>query len=419
MSKLQELQSKITTLQKNILEIQTVLNDLIHEDYQKVQIPNIECHDIICRHHYKTCSHRVGKIAPHDDDLIEITDQISDEYVYYGPTQIRKAYGMDLIETSDHSPLGSGQKVAITIAYHYPRLQEDLDTYCRHFNLPLKQITVINLGSNYCDEGWAQECCLDVQAVYTMAPGADILVIEAASPSFEDLGKAVERAVQEGSNVINMSWGSNEFQKQREKDILFNNSNVVFVASSGDTTETVSYPSSSSLILSVGGSKLTLDKNDQRVTEDVWSSSGAGFSKYEMKPSYQNTLNSTTKYRATPDICFTADPDKGFAICYNQSFYIFGGSSLSSPLAAGMIAVANQFRLLSGKHMLSSHTSSPYCIQNYLYRRIYPNHNLYLSVMYDITTGIDGHLRPTKNYDVATGLGAPKCNSLILLLQNL
>ena len=48
-----------------------------------------------------------------------------------------------------------------------------------------------NLAGNATDSGWAQEETLDVEWAHAMAPGANILVVEAASGSTADLLQAV------------------------------------------------------------------------------------------------------------------------------------------------------------------------------------------------------------------------------------
>ena len=54
---------------------------------------------------------------------------------------------------------------------------------------------VVDLAGNTTNDGWAEEEALDVETAHSMAPGASILVIEAASDSITDLINAINFAV--------------------------------------------------------------------------------------------------------------------------------------------------------------------------------------------------------------------------------
>ena len=338
--------------------------------------------------------------------------------VYYTPLQLQTAYGVNLITPSDGNPRGYGIKIAIIIAYHYPTLQADLNTYCTHYSLPLTTLNIISLG-NTVNANWNLESCLDVQMIHLMAPGSTIYVVEAASNSLNDLKTAIITAQNLGVNVISMSYGSNEFSTQSLFDPTFISNNISYLASSGDTTATVSYPSSSVNVLSVGGSSLSLNSSNQRSSEVMWNQAGAGFSKYFSKPFYQIHVNTSSSYRCTPDICLTADPNKGVVVYYAGNYYSVGGTSCSCPLMGGIVCVANHLRKIANKPMLTTLSSNNKCIQNYLYNTIYPINSSYTTCMYDMTVGTDGSYRCSTGYDTCSGLGSIKANNLCTALLNL
>ncbi|MFP3548454.1 hypothetical protein SB748_34270, partial [Rhizobium sp. SIMBA_035] len=64
------------------------------------------------------------------------------------------------------------------------------------------------------DAGWSLEISLDVEWVHAIAPKARILLVEAASASFNDLLAAVDIAVKRGASVVSMSFGGNEFNTE-------------------------------------------------------------------------------------------------------------------------------------------------------------------------------------------------------------
>ena len=82
--------------------------------------------------------------------------------------------------------------------------------------------------------------------------------------------------------------------------------------------------------------------------------SGGGTSLYEPQPTYQQGVQQTG-FRTIPDVAFDADPNTGVAVydSYNNTdnsgpWVEVGGTSLAAPAWAGLIAIANQGRVLAG-----------------------------------------------------------------------
>ena len=119
--------------------------------------------------------------------------------------------------------------------------------------------------------------------------------------------------------VVSMSWGQQgESTGETSNDTYFQHTGVTYVASSGDSGQGVEWPSISSYVLSVGGTSLTLDSNNNWFSESGWSGSGGGISSQVSQPSYQLgwvTQNST--FRTNPDVAFDADPNTGVAVYDN------------------------------------------------------------------------------------------------------
>src|SRR5205814_2115842 len=114
----------------------------------------------------------------------------------------------------------SGAKtVAIVDAYDAPTAEADLATYRSQFNLPacttangcFRKVNQAN-GSTppIANAGWAQEISLDLDMVSATCPDCHILLVEADSASFADLGAAVNTAAALGASAISNSYGGSD-----------------------------------------------------------------------------------------------------------------------------------------------------------------------------------------------------------------
>jgi subtilase family serine protease len=314
------------------------------------------------------------------------------QQVSYTPSQVRQAYGFDHIAGD-----GTGETIAIVDAYHAPNVATDLASFnsTYHISGTGGLTTVYAQGSQPAfNDGWAQEITLDVEWAHAIAPGANILLVETATNSFDDLLGGVDYARQHGATVVSMSWGGYEFRGETGYDFHFADSNVTFVASSGDFGGAVQWPSASPNVVAVGGTSLTLTSSDDYKSETGWGGSGGGVSKYEAKPSYQIGVGGTGAKRTVPDVAYVADPNTGVKVIYNGQNWIFGGTSVGAPQWAALIAIANQGR--------ASHLGSVQTL-NALYVG-YKNDKVDLN---DIIAGSAGGNRALAGYDMVTGIGSP------------
>src|SRR5262249_28289499 len=100
----------------------------------------------------------------------------------YTPAQIRHAYAFDDIAFNNGTVLGdgSGQTIAIVVAYSHPNLEADLRVFDQTFGLPDADFRRVSQVKNNTpprtDAGWGLEAAMDVQWAHAIAPGADILV---------------------------------------------------------------------------------------------------------------------------------------------------------------------------------------------------------------------------------------------------
>src|SRR5271157_2234680 len=203
----------------------------------------------------------------------------------YSPGQINHAYGIDGLSFT-----GTGETIAIIDAYGSPTIASDFHAFCNQFNLYWSPslLTVVDQGSGT-DSGWALETSMDVEWAHAIAPGASILLVEAASNSFTDLFNAIDYATNNGAKVVSMSWGAGDFAGESTYDGHFKSSGVLYLASSGDNGSGVIYPAASPYVTAVGGTHLPLDSSGNLTgPETAWSGSGGGISSNEAEPTYQS-----------------------------------------------------------------------------------------------------------------------------------
>ncbi len=227
-----------------------------------------------------------------------------------------------------------------------------------------------------------------------------------------------------GVSVVSMSWGFAEGQAvfagdEATYDKVFNVPGVTFVASTGDYgAADPEYPAFSPNVVAVGGTSLTLNADNSYNSETGWGyysssagasiGSGGGISLYETEPAYQQRVQSTGS-RTTPDVSFVADPATGawIADTYNldpsNPFEVVGGTSLSAPAWAGLLAIVDQGRAAAGESALNS--SSPTEMQQALYLLPQSDYNA-------ITSGTNGYTA-SAGYNLVTGLGTPVANLLV------
>jgi subtilase family serine protease len=321
----------------------------------------------------------------------------------YTPQQMRHAYGTDQIANT-----GAGQIIGIVDAYDYPEVESDLLVFTNTFNLTacskasgcLKVVYATGVKPPP-SRGWSGETSLDVQWSHAIAPGATILLVEAADGSLKSLLQAVVVAAQNGATSINMSWGSARElgNERRYDDVFFTNPAVTYINASGDFGfNSFGYPGASPRVVGAGGTVLHLDAQGNIKSETAWGGSGGGPSLIFAQPRYQDGFQGTGK-RGVPDVSYDASPFTGVPV-YDSEFNGWGeigGTSASSPQWCALVAIANSIRTGMGKATIGI---------NFL-DVVYANPNAF----HDITQGSNGRCGAEctagPGYDFVTGLGSP------------
>jgi len=310
----------------------------------------------------------------------------------YGPADLQAAYALP------SSTGGKGQTVAIVDAMNDPTALSDLTKYRTTYHLPacgtanacfrkVNQLGSVNGPFPANNAGWAQEISLDVDMVSAICPNCHILLVESNTSSFNDLSTAVDTAARLGAVAISNSYGGSEFSSEVTAQSHYHHTGVMITASSGDSGYGPQFPAASQYVTAVGGTSLT--RVGSTFSESVWSGAGSGCSVYMPKPGWQKDTG--CHRRTIADVSAVADPNTGVVVVYNAAFYIFGGTSVSSPIIASVYALAgNAKTAISGSY--------PYA---------------HVHSLHDVTSGSNGSCSPlylchgVAGYDGPTGLGTP------------
>lgn len=259
----------------------------------------------------------------------------------------------------------------------------------------------------------------------------------ASAQSLEQLRHAFKSAAQNGVTVLGSS-GDNGTAGSEKTPVKAGGSTLPYPS--------VEWPASDPLVTGVGGTYLCTDPaaTASRVTDSVdnpakcganpgvsevgWTFSGGGFSQLFSKPGYQSSLPAGSTaigaMRGVPDVALQASSGTG-ALVYvslppdgtsglkcgttpcSTGWYDIGGTSLSCPQWAGLVAIADQ---LNGGGLG--------LINPGLYR-LGADPAKYAADFYDVTTGnntadptVPGY-PATTGWDPITGLGTPNAANLL------
>ena len=372
----------------------------------------------------------------------------------YTPAQIRAAYGLPALPATTTSlsaaqaaQLGAGQTIYIVDAQSDPNIVAELAAFNQKFGLPGCKTTAIatntvlplaaasaSAGCTFSvvynsasgsltssapayDSGWATEIALDVQWSHATAPLARIILIEAPNASLNSLLGAVSLANAMGPGVVSMSFAAGEGSWTSQFDANFSAAHMSYLAAAGDAGAGVNWPAVSSHVLAIGGTSLKFSGSGSR-SETVWSGTGGGVSQYTATPGYQTSAvpgMGAPAHRAVSDVSFNADPSTGQYVAVIPSgsasvgWMSVGGTSLSTPQWAGVLAAANALRAQSSL----APVGAPHSL---LYTGIATVASTYATDFLDVTLGGDGTCSSCyakSGYDLPTGLGTPNVAALL------
>jgi subtilase family serine protease len=304
---------------------------------------------------------------------------------------------------------GAGIVIAIVDAYAYSSAEANLAQFNSDMGLPACTTAngcftsvVMTGASDGTGSGWDLESMLDLEYAHAMAPNAKLIYVQAKDSSYEGLGAAVAVAAA-SADIVSNSWIGEEITAY---DSYWNVGKVLLFSSGDDASwptkyYNVGYPCSALTVTCVGGTALHVNAKLQRTSETGWSGAGGGCSLAETTPAWQGRNGSgvCSPYRAAPDIAAIADPNTPVAVYINNpewspGYYGVGGTSVATPVSAGLVANIDTARVSFGKAKFTFLNQS-------LYNAAASNYNYFF---YDVTSGNNGFAAGYQ-FDLVTGLG--------------
>ncbi len=383
----------------------------------------------------------------------------------YSPEQIQTAYGLSTgggynneISFGTVKGNGAGETIGIYEEGYNPSFVDTSDptysssalaifdktfglpdppslTFVDHTGTPMSATNNSSSNPDFGNYGAGDEVALDIEWAHAMAPAASIVVLCAVPQSnnyYEDIPLGIATlAGLPGMSVISASYawylddfGVESLEQSWDSTIigpaLAANPNVSVFAATGDNAAYygVTYPSASPEVVGVGGTSLVLTQKNEWSSETGWDSGGGGFSDAFALPSFQQNdgfSGNVYDQRTTPDVAADADPYTGVA--FYDPFDLgaatpwaqIGGTSLATPLWAGMAAIIDQGRVAAGGKPIGSSRDA---LRHLRIRQPCPGD------FHDVTQGNNGY-QAGAGYDLVTGIGSPKANLLIPALTAL
>lgn len=264
------------------------------------------------------------------------------------------------------------------------------------------------------------EVALDIEMAAAMAPGlSQIVVFEAPNGSTSNNNDILNRMATTLPliNQLSSSWG---FTKDDNTQQVLNElaaQGQSFFQASGDAG---AYRGNQDDIRDeqnitvVGGTVLSMSGAGAAYTsESAWGNGGSGILHTPI-PSFQvgvdmSTNGGSTSNRNVVDVSMVAQgvaavatiPPSGSTVAVPGTAVTLQGTSISAPLWAGYMALANEQSVANGLGVVGFANPVLYAIGKVP--------STYAASFHDVTSGSDG-FNAVAGYDLATGWGSPSCN---------
>ncbi len=340
----------------------------------------------------------------------------------YTPDIISRAYNFTW--ALSHGINGSGITIGIVDAYGNPNIMYDLRAFDSVNGLPPVNLTIIypdGQPGSY-NSTWAMETSTDVEWAHALAPAAKIVLLVATSPYTSDLQNVVSYAVSHPNiaNILSLSWGTPESGLPVSSELTYSHvysqaalNGMTVLAASGDfgayaggSQLSVEFPSSDPNVTGIGGTSLYSFNGVFRQTG--WGGvvngqsygSGGGYSSLFRTPYWQSVKGYNNAMRGVPDVALDANKYTGVYVISSGGQYIVGGTSVSTPIWADVVALMEQY---TGVHFPS--------VNPLLYQ--IARTPLYNDSFTQILSGTNGYYVNTPYWNPVTGLGTPKVSMLI------
>jgi len=282
-------------------------------------------------------------------------------------------------------------------------------------NVPLMNVLLDGVTGQPSGGDGSVEVSLDIEMAISMAPGlAKVILYEGAN--WHDILNRM--ATDNLAKQISCSWYIPGGTEDPVADLIFQEmaaQGQTFFTANGDYdayTGLISFPDDTPYITQVGGTFLyTTGPGGSYVSETVWNrgggiGTGGGISTQYPIPSWQTNVSMTANHGSTtmrnvPDVALTAD---NVFVRANGTSFLVGGTSCSSPLWAGFMALVNQQAASQGAPPIGFLNPVVYALGL---------GSKYATSFHDTTTGNNTsgsspiNFSAVPGYDLCTGWGSP------------
>ncbi len=304
----------------------------------------------------------------------------------YCPVDLESAYALPSLSK------GAGRLVAIVDAYGYHHAASDVAYYRKTMGLKActtatKCLRIVNQNGRPSplppepppSDDWRGEQSLDLDMVSAVCPNCKIVLVQTDNNYSSSLYTGVKTAGRLRAKYVSASWGGPE---NGGDNSIFHQHGVVIVAAAGDNGGGGRYhggpqqPCSYTYVVCAGGTHLVRAHNARGWSESVWNdfsydrcgfgsspcgATGSGCSRKIAKPSWQtdtqchmrseSDASATASLRA-PVAVYNSEEGSG---CPSRCWFAFGGTSVSSPIIAGVYALAGNAATQSGAQTIWKH----------------------------------------------------------------
>ncbi len=363
------------------------------------------------------------------------------------PCQVATAYDFPWITGGDN---GSGTTIAIIDVYSSGQTQnelaDDLSAFSSNFGLSSPDVTFSypvptsqNLNASGTNPGWGVEDSIDLEWAHASAPGASLDMVFSPNAG-TGLYYAIDWVVAEDTaRVISMSWAEPEVgvpnassypcasacNASTDGSFAILSPVLELAAAEGigafgasgdcgaaDGTDgvSVSYPASDPYVTGVGATNLTLGADSAYGSEYGWSGNASGYCENQggsgggfsilPRPAWQTGEGTVPDAgRGVPDVSMVGSPDSPLLIVYGLREAAEAGTSISTPIWAGIEATAVQL-----------HDGPLSSLNPALYRIL--SGSGYTENFHDILSGSNGYSAHA-GWDPVTGIGTPIVAALL------
>ena len=277
---------------------------------------------------------------------------------------------------SDSSPTsgdGEGQTIGLVEfdSFHPQDVSDFLNLGTVAVPNQISQLATIQVDGGAPIGANEEEVLLDIDAVITIATGANYRVYSAPFSGVSSFADIFNQMLSDRVTIISNSWSACEDEVSQADaqaiDTIFENAaaaGVSVVNGAGDTgstcldgsLNTIGVPADSPHATAVGGSTANAGPAGVYLGESWWNGvnevpptgqGGFGTSKYFTAPMYQAGISGTAM-RSIPDVVLSADPTTiPLTICEADNGgcptnLAYGGTSASAPIFAAALALLNE-----------------------------------------------------------------------------